>query len=413
MLRIYSILLSILSFILPILGRFNKKIKKFVEGRENIFQEIENKRKPNDKIIWIHAASLGEYEQALPIINNLKLLHSEYKIWLTFFSPSGYEVKKNSQEVDYISYLPLDTSKNALQFIKILNPQLCIFVKYEIWPNYMKAIQSNGIPSILMSALFREDQSLFKHPKSIRTKALKKFNAIGVQDEFSLNLLHSIGYYNTKVTGDTRYDRAWEITQRNNQLDFLDTFCSNAKLCIVCGSTWPEDEALFIEILNQIPEGIKLVIAPHEIQPERIKKFCEKTQKKASIWSNHSSAELLDSSLLIIDTIGYLTRAYSYADIAYVGGAIGATGLHNILEPAAFGIPVVYGSNSHKHPEAELLAQDKGGFFVKDSVILNKILTQLIIDENLRKGAGKNAHQFIHKNTGATSKTLELIEEYL
>lgn len=413
MLHFYSILLSIVSFILPISGWFSKKMRLFVQGRKGLIKYMEEIRDPEDKIIWIHAASLGEYEQAIPIINSLRKEYASYKIWLTFFSPSGYEIKKNTDEVDYVSYMPLDTPKNARQFISTLQPSLAIFVKYEIWPNFLKELEQQNISRILVSALFRPNQSFFKHPNGFQSKALRRFNKIGVQDTNSLTLLNSIGYTDVIISGDTRYDRVIEQTNRDNTLDFLDRFCSNASLCIVCGSTWGEDEAVLLDFIQSAPEYIKFVIAPHQIQANRMEKFRSSLQKKTSLWSELENSDLEGSSVFILDTIGYLGRAYAYADIAYVGGAIGTTGLHNILEPATFGIPVLYGRNTDKHPEAEELEQANGGIFISNAIQANQVLKKLTTEETYRNNIGKNAKLFIQQKAGATEKSMQLLRKYL
>lgn len=410
---IYSTLLSIISFILPISGWFSKKMRLFVKGRKDLINQITNSRNPKDKILWIHAASLGEYEQAVPIIHRLRKEYPSYKIWLSFFSPSGYEIKKNTDEVDYVYYMPLDTIKNARQFLEVLKPELAIFVKYEIWPNFLFELDRREIPKILIAALFRPEQSLFRNPNGFRSKALRQFNKIGVQNEESLSLLKKIGYPNAIVSGDTRYDRVIEQTKRDNQLEFLDRFCNNARLCIVCGSTWGEDEAILLDFIQSAPEDIKFVIAPHQIQEGRIKKLRETLQKNSSLWSEYNDSDLEESSVFILNTIGYLGRAYAYADIAYVGGAVGNTGLHNILEPATFGIPVLYGRNIEKHPEAEQLVQAGAGIFVSNARQVSKVLNKLISEDTYRTNKGKKAKNFIHNQAGATEKSMKLLRRYL
>lgn len=411
--RIYSILLSIISFILPVSGWFSKKMHLFVQGRKGLIKQITTSRNTKDKIIWIHAASLGEYEQAVPIIHSLRKEYPTYKIWLSFFSPSGYEIKKDTDEVDYVSYMPLDTIKNARQFLDVLKPDLTIFVKYEIWPNFLKELECRNIPRILVAALFRSNQSLFKYPNSFRSKALRRFNEIGVQNTESLTLLKKIGYTNAIVSGDTRYDRVIEQTDRDNRLDFLERFCSNARLCIVCGSTWGEDETVLLDFIQSAPNDIKFIIAPHQIQDVRIEKLRVSIGKRSSRWSEHKNSNLEESMVFILDTIGYLGRAYAYADIAYVGGAVGTTGLHNILEPATFGIPVIYGRNTEKHPEAEELEQAGAGIFVSDATQVSKVLEKLTSDDTYRIEKGKKAKDFIHKQAGATEKSMQLVHKYL
>lgn len=385
----------------------------FVRGRKDLLQHIQSLRNPKDKIIWIHAASLGEYEQAVPIIHCIREEYPSYKIWLTFFSPSGYEIKKNSDKADYISYLPLDTRKNSKRFIEILHPDLAIFVKYEIWPNFLKELEKQNIPRILIAAIFRSKQSLIKHPNSFRSMALRRFNTIGVQNIESFHLLEKIGYAHAVLCGDTRYDRVIEQTSRNNSLAFLDRFCSNARLCIVCGSTWREDEEALLDYIQSAPKDIKFVIAPHQIQTSRVEKFGNNIPKRVSLWSEHQDADLEASSVFILDTIGYLGRAYAYADIAYVGGAMGKTGLHNILEPATFGVPVLYGPHTEKHPEAKELAQAGGGIFVSNASEISQVLNSLTTDKRDREEKGRKAKDFLHAQAGATQKTMRLIRNYL
>lgn len=413
MLRIYSFLVSLTALVLPITGLFSKKMHLFVQGRKGLIKQIQAKRDLKDKLIWIHAASLGEYEQALPVIHKIKQEYPEYKIWLSFFSPSGYEIKKNTEEVDYVSYLPLDTAKNAKVFIQALKPQLAIFIKYEVWPNLLNELEKQNIPKVLVSALFRKDQNFFKNPNGFRTKALLLFDKIGVQNQESLSLLKQIGYTNAVLSGDTRFDRVIEQTKRDNALSFLDSFCKNADLCIVCGSTWPEDEAILTAFIQKAAKGIKFVIAPHEIHAERIEKFRKSIDKKSSLWSEDKESNLEDSHLFFLDTIGYLGRAYAYADIAYVGGAVGTTGLHNILEPATFGIPVLYGKNTYKHPEAEELEQAGGGLFISTTEEANKLLEKLTNQDSFRKEKGDNAKGFIQNQAGATEKSMQLLRSYL
>lgn len=411
--HIYSALLTVISFTLPVSGWFSKKMRLFVQGRKGLIKQVTRLRNPKDKIIWIHAASLGEYEQAVPIIHRLRKEYPTYKIWLSFFSPSGYEIKKNTDEVDFVSYLPLDTIKNARQFLDALKPDLAIFVKYEIWPNFLKELEVRNIPRILVAALFRPEQSLFKYPNSFRSKALRRFNKIGVQNSESLSLLNKIGYSNAIISGDTRYDRVIEQTDRDNRLNFLDRFCSNARLCIVCGSTWGEDETVLLDFIQSAAKDIKFVIAPHQIQEARIKKLRDSLQKQSSLWSDHKESDLEGSSVFILDTIGYLGRAYAYADIAYVGGAVGTTGLHNILEPATFGIPVLYGRNTEKHPEAEELEQAGAGIFVSDATQVSSALEKLTSENTYRTDKGEKARDFVHKQAGATEKSMQLLRKYL
>ncbi|CAN0599547.1 unnamed protein product, partial [Ectocarpus sp. 12 AP-2014] len=279
-----------------------------------------------DKVIWIHAASLGEFEQGLPVLEQLKLSYPHYKTLLTFFSPSGYEVKKNSKVADVICYLPLDTKNNVKSFIKMAHPDIAIFIKYEIWPNSLAALKKLNTPTFLISALFKKKQSYFKWYGHFMRKALKSFTHIFVQNSMSSDLLKSIGLKNVTVAGDTRFDRVLEITKRKNDLEFMKLF-KDEQFCFVAGSTWPEDEKLLIDYINQSKYAIKYVIAPHTMKADHIKKLVSSIDKSVICYSDlNEKVVLKDYDVIIIDTIGLLTKIYSYADIAYVGGGF-ATGL--------------------------------------------------------------------------------------
>ena len=403
---LYNSAISLTEKLLPLSAAFNAKMKLFVEGRKKVFQNLEHKISPNDEVIWFHAASLGEYEQAVPVIEGIKKNFPKYKILVTFFSPSGYENKKNNKLADIVTYLPLDTKENAIKFIELLQPKMVFFVKYEIWPNFLQILNNRKIPTFLISASFRSDQIYFKTYGKMMRNALKKFEHIFVQEENSLQLLKSIGIENASVSGDTRFDRVSKQLEMNNELDFISEFKNN-QLCVVIGSSWPEDEALFVDFINH-SEKIKWIIAPHTFK--HVKELVQKLQKKTMLFSEMKNKNLKAAEVLIIDSIGYLTRIYSYADIAYVGGAAGKTGLHNILEPAAFGVPIVIGKNHQKFPEAQKL-QDFGGLFsVASKHELDEIFTRLIEDENFRVHAAKHSTEFISMNKGATKTILYFIK---
>ncbi|WP_311196078.1 glycosyltransferase N-terminal domain-containing protein [Antarcticibacterium sp. 1MA-6-2] len=326
-------------------------MKKFIDGRKETFSILQQKIDPLDKVVWFHVASLGEYEQGLPIIETVKELFPSHKIVISFFSPSGYENKKNSTFADAVVYLPLDTPSNAAKFLNFVHPDLALFIKYDFWPNYLKELQNRNIPSLLISGGFRKDQLFFKSYGDWMRKPLKTFEYFFVQNEQSLELLKSIGIENVTVSGDTRFDRVSRQLKQNNKLAFIEEFLNN-KECIVAGSTWPEDDILMQNFINEAPSTVKFIVAPHEIKPEKIRKLKNSFSKRAILFTEKEDAQLSDYEILILDTIGLLTKVYSYADIAYVGGAAGKTGLHNILEPATFGVPIVTGSNIENFPEA-------------------------------------------------------------
>lgn len=396
------------SFGATVTSFFSPKMKLFVNGRKDVFEKLQRQIAISDKTIWVHCASLGEFEQGVPIMEEIKKTKPEYKIVVSFFSPSGYEVKKNSPIADVVAYLPMDTPSNAKRFIEAIHPSLAIFVKYEIWPNYLFELQKKKIPSILISALFRENQIFFKSYGGFMRRALFTFYKYFVQDENSKQLLNSIGLKNVTISGDTRFDRVSNQLTMNNTLPFARDFKGNS-ISIVCGSTWPEDETVLLDFINSASEEVKFIIAPHKIESHKIEEFRKRINKKTVLHSEKDDVNLSEYNVLIIDCIGLLSKLYSYADIAYVGGAMGTTGLHNILEPATFAIPIVIGKNYGKFPEAETLKKSGGLFVVEDTEECTAILNKLVLDGSLREEAGKIAGIFIKQNIGATSIIMESI----
>lgn len=385
-------------------------MKLFVKGRAAIFKTLQSTIKEGDKTIWFHCASLGEFEQGLPIMESVKKEFPNYKLIITFFSPSGYEIKKNAPIADLVIYLPLDTPYNSKKFIKIVHPSLAIFIKYEFWPNYLFQLQKNNISTILVSGLFRERQVFFKSYGRFMRRALTRFDHLFVQDEVSLELLHSINIKNASISGDTRFDRVFNQLKQDNSLDFIKQFKEDS-LCIVCGSTWPEDEAVLLDYINTSPEHVKFIFAPHKIDATKIEAFRKNIQKKVILFSEKENKDLFEYSVFIIDTIGFLTKIYSYADIAYIGGALGKTGLHNILEPATFGVPIIVGQHLQKFPEAQKLKQLEGLFSVSNSKTCSQILSKLVDNKDFRIKTGTIAEQYIINNTGATKKVVSFIDK--
>lgn len=387
-------------------------MKLFVNGRKHVFQILKENITDNDRVIWMHAASLGEYEQGVPILEALKAKFPDHKILVTFFSPSGYEVKKNSNLTDVITYLPLDTKSNAEKFIEYAKPDLTLFIKYEVWPNYLKILNQHNIPTLLISGNFRKDQIFFKSQAGFMKNALHKFDHLFVQNKASKDLLEVNGFKNVTISGDTRFDRVSQQLELDNHLDFVEEF-KNDKLCIVAGSTWPEDEDILLDYINKSSDAVKFIIAPHEIKKNKIENFQTQLHKSSVLYSEKEGKELRDYNVLIIDTVGLLTKTYAYADIAFVGGASGNTGLHNILEPAAFGIPVIIGKNHHKFPEARMLQQKEGLFSVNNPAECSTILHKLVSQEIYRLEIGENAKNFIEDNRGATLKVMSYINKTL
>ena len=378
-----------------------------MQGRKRTMSILKKAIQDNDQTIWVHVASLGEFEQGLPVIEKLKVEYPSHKILITFFSPSGYEVKKNTSAADVVTYLPIDSRKKATAFLDATHPSLAIFVKYEIWPNYLKELNKRKIPTILISAIFNKKQVYFKSYGSFMRKALMGFSHYFVQNEASKNLLSSIGITNSTICGDTRLDRVSEILDRDNQLDFMEAFKQNTK-CFVAGSTWPEDEKIIIDFINNSSPELKFVLAPHKIRMDKILNLQVAISKKTALYSQRESSDLSQQQVLIIDHIGVLTKIYSYADIAYVGGGF-ATGLHNTLEPAVFGIPVIIGPNYEGFQEAEELVALKGLIPVTHQQNFNQVMNRFCNDSKFVNETGKINADYIAKNKGASIQIIRYI----
>lgn len=390
---------------------FSKKINDFVEGRKSTIKKITKTFTHRDKIIWIHSASLGEFEQGSPIILGIKKTFKDYKILLTFFSPSGYNAKKNSKEVDLVTYLPIDSSKNAKIFLGSLNPRLAILIKYEFWPNYLIELNKRNIPVISVSSIFRPSQFFFKNFFKEYQKLLLTISHFFTQNETSKTLLNSIGIDQVTVSGDTRFDRVYQFTKRENKLDIIASFIKN-KFCFIAGSTWSEDYKVMEKLLcEDISE--KIVIAPHDVSKQSVKTLEKRIKKPYAKWSTYRKEIDSDKNILIIDVIGVLTKVYSYSSLTYVGGGMSKRGLHNILEPAVFGNPVIIGKNFEKFNEAVDLIEKGGAFKIESKNDFEKLFRKFSSDAKKRKTSGKINFDYINKNTGATIKIITHIETML
>ena len=355
----------------------------------------------------MHCSSLGEYEQGLPVIKKLKEKYNSHKIVLTFLSPSGYEVKKTSSEVDLVIYLPLDSNRNAKKFIKALHPDLVVFVKNEIWPNYLKYIKKYKIKSALICGLFKKDEIKFSWPFNLIANSILKFDYILVQDEESKNTIQSLGHDNTYVCGDTRFDRVDSTSNQNDSIKYIDQFKSD-KLCLVAGSIWKEDQIILVDYINRSKENIKFILVPHEIDKNKINNLRNSINKPSILYSEISGKNI-HSNILIIDNIGMLARLYKYADLAYIGGAMGSSGLHNTLEPAAFGIPVIIGKNYSKFPEAKKMISLGGMFSVNNNQEFEEHIENLTKSKLTASEIGQINLNFILKNKGATTKIMNYL----
>jgi len=389
---------------------FNKKLSLGVKGRKETFQLLKSKISSHDNTVWFHCASLGEFEQGLPVFEGIKTKYPKHKIVLTFFSPSGYEIRKETPLADIVTYLPLDTKANAKRFLDLVHPELIVFVKYEIWPNYLFQIKKLQINAILISALFRKNQAFFKTSGKWMRPALFAFNHIFVQNTESKKLLNNIGYNNVSESGDTRFDRVSNQLSIDNNLEFIKTFKQD-KLCVVAGSAWPEDEALLVNFINNDNSNTKYIIAPHNIKSAQISNLKNKLEKTFALYSEKDKSDFSNTKVFIVDTIGLLTKIYNYADIAYVGGALGTTGLHNTLEPAVFGIPIIIGHNYQKFPEANAMIKKQGMFSISNQSELDAILKQLITDDIFRVRSGQINSNYITKNKGAVTHILAYLNK--
>ena len=408
---LYNIITYFASFILKIVASFSPKIKLFVNGRKDVFAHLSKNVSATDPCIWFHAASLGEYEQGLPIMEKIKSAFPDHKIILTFFSPSGYEVRKDTKAADVVVYLPLDTPSNARKFVEIVHPEKVFFIKYEFWPNYLNELYKRQIPTFLISGIFREKQMFFKWYGGFYREALKAFHHFFVQNSSSKELLLKLNKTNVTVSGDTRFDRVASILEKDNTLEFIEKFKNNT-LTIVVGSSWPKDEELLINFINNNAYDIKFIIAPHNIKETQIENLKNSITKKTVLYSDFesdTSIQLENYDVFIINTIGILTKIYSYADIAYVGGGFGNPGVHNILEPATFGIPIIIGPNFGHFAEAIALTNLGGCISISNQTELNETMSNLISNDDIRFEKGHICSTFVQMNKNATQIILNKV----
>ncbi len=395
---------------------FNQKAKKWVQGRKGIFEKLEKAIPAGEKIIWIHCASLGEFEQGRPVIEKLKAEGTGHKILLTFFSPSGYEIQKDYKGADWVFYLPLDGPGNAKRFLEIVHPSLVIFVKYEFWYYYLKKIKYRNIPLLLISALFRKDMSFFKWYGKLQRKMLTRFDHLFVQTHESKNLVDAIGLSEIcSVSGDTRFDRVIEIASNAASVPEIEKFIGTSKT-VIAGSTWPEDEEVLQKAFSAVNDPtLKLIIAPHEINEKHLTDieslFPNSVRFSQLQFSNLNS----QTNCLLIDNIGLLSRLYKYAHIAYIGGGLRTMGVHNVLEAAVYNKPVLFGPFYHKYIEASGLVKSGGGLSFtdekKDGALLKELIAALLTNDEKYNYSSKAAGDFVQLNKGATQKIIQFIQE--
>ena len=409
---LYNISIIFYLFFIRIASIFNKKAKLWISGRNNIFEKIEKRIKQNEKIAWFHCASLGEFEQGRPVIEEFKKRNNDFKILITFFSPSGFEVRKNYEKADYIFYLPIDTPSNAKRFIDLVNPSIVFFVKYEFWFNYIKKIKSKEIPFFIISANFRSGQHFFKWYGSWFRKQLSTVSHIFVQNNESLDLLKKINIIQATVAGDTRFDRVSEITKNVKDFPVIQKFCKNSDV-FIAGSSWQPDEEILTAFINSEKTNYKFIIAPHIVDKPHIASLLEKINKgHVVLYSEADEENVMYAKILVIDCIGILSHVYRFGKIAYIGGGFGS-GIHNILEAATFGMPVIFGPKYHKFLEAVDLIAEGGAYSISNTSEFLNIVMNFYNNPEFLKEKSEIARNFVQKNIGATKIILEETAKFL
>lgn len=409
----YSLAIHFYAFIIALISPFHKKARMMRLGQWKTNAILREKIDRHAKYIWFHASSLGEFEQGRPMMEKIKAEHPEYKILLTFFSPSGYEVRKNYNGADVICYLPFDTPYRVKKFLNLANPAIAVFIKYEFWGNYLHELKQRNIPVYIISSIFRRDQLFFQWFGYPYRKMLYCFTHLFVQDERSAELLKEYGITNVTVTGDTRFDRVLDVRKQARELPHVEHFVygegGERKLTLVAGSSWPQDEEILIPYFNEHPE-MKLIIAPHEIHREHLM-YIESLLKRPSVRLSevmHDESLLEGKDCLIVDSFGLLSSIYRYGMIAYIGGGFGA-GIHNTLEAAVYGIPVLFGPKYHKFKEAKDLIAVGGGFSVSDKQSFNDKMDELLTYREVLEASGSSAGNFVNDHVGATEKVLKVL----
>lgn len=398
--RLYNFGIFCYKHLVASVSHRNPKAGKLTKGQKEIFPYLEKTLDKNGGYIWIHASSLGEFEQGRPLIETIRRTYPERKILLTFFSPSGYEVRKNYNQVDAVCYLPFDLPGNVRRFLDLVKPQSAIFIKYEFWANYLTELKKRNIPTYIISAIFRPKQIFFRFYGGYFRKMLHCFTRLYVQDENSRKLLDSIGVRNVSVVGDTRFDRVVEISNSADPNPLLEKFVGE-KFVWVGGSTWPKDEEIILDYFNRHPEQ-KLILAPHEIHEEHLQSIIARLKRPYLRYTQATEANVADADCLIIDCFGLLSSLYRYGKLAYIGGGFGV-GIHNIAEAAVYSIPVIFGPNYHRFKEAINLIDNGGAFPIHDAASFESTIENFISNREALAQAGKSAGDYIKSHSGATA----------
>ena len=404
---LYNLAIYVYQFAVKLAALFSSKPAKMVKGHREVFGILREKIDRNERYIWFHAASLGEFEQGRPLIERIRKEHPEYKILQTFFSPSGYEVRKNYEGADVVCYLPFDTPGNVEQFIELANPCMAFFIKYEFWQNYLNVLRKKGVPAYSVSSIFRPNQIFFRwYGQSYRT-VLKTFAHLYVQNEISKQLLAGIGIHNVTVVGDTRFDRVLDIHAAAKQLPIVEKFKGNS-ITFVAGSSWGPDEDIFIQYFNEHPE-VKLVVAPHVVSDSHLKEIESKFHRVCVRYTQATEDDVKQADCLIIDCYGLLSSIYRYGEISYVGGGFGV-GIHNVLEAAVYGIPVIFGPNNKKFREAQHLLKNQGGFEISSYEDFEQLMNRFLTDKAYLQLSGKAAGDYVKNNSGALDKIMKTLK---
>ena len=402
----YNIIINIYFFAAKIASLFDKKVRLMIKGQNATYDILRSKIDRNSRYIWFHVASLGEFEQGRPLMERIRRQYPEYKILLTFFSPSGYEVRKDYEGADVVCYLPFDTPRNVRRFLDLANPCMAFFIKYEFWQNYLKTLQKRKIPVYSVSSIFRKNQVFFRWYGRSYCKVLSCFTHLFVQNEQSRQLLAGCGITQVTVAGDTRFDRVLEIAQQAKSLPLVELFKEDS-FVFIAGSSWAPDEDLFIEYFNEHPE-MKLIIAPHVISENHLNEITGKLKRPYVRYTTTTEENVKQADCLIIDCFGLLSSIYRYGDVAYIGGGFGE-GIHNVPEAAVYGIPVLFGPNNEKFREAQQLLAEGGSFEIHSYTDFSALLDRLMADKVFLEQSGKKAGAYVKNNAGAMEIVLKAV----
>jgi len=403
---LYNLAIGIYDLIVHIMAPFSRKPRKMMKGHWVVYELLRQQIEKDARYIWFHAASLGEFEQGRPLIEKIRAKYPDYKILLTFFSPSGYEVRKNYRGADVVCYLPFDKPRNVKKFLDISNPVMAFFIKYEFWKNYLDELNKRRIPVYSVSSIFRKDQIFFKWYGGTYRNVLKNFDYLFVQNEASRRFLSKIGINKVTVVGDTRFDRVLQIREEAKELPLVEKFKGDS-FTLVAGSSWGPDEDLFLEYFNTHPE-MKLIIAPHVIDENHLVEIISKLKRPYVRYTRADELNVQKADCLIIYCFGLLSSIYRYGEVAYIGGGFGV-GIHNTLEAAVYGIPVVFGPKYHKFMEAKQLIEAQGAFSISNYEELGSLFDRFLTDEHFHRETGSNAGFYVTNNAGATDKVLSMI----